>query len=390
MQISLDKSDFAAALSPAMATVSSGSTISAIEGVLIDARADGTIVFTTYDMEKGTRVRASGRVGEEGEYVISAQKLYDIVRAMPDGEIRLTVDEKLGVRVTGGVSSMFELKAISGENFPALPELSSENRITMPQHIFKDFVTRTAFACSQSDPRPGFRAALVKAAPDPSGAGCTIGIVTCDGNRLAKCETYSDAATVSTKDASDVSFLVPGKALYDFSRIAADSEDDMTVFCARKHAIFVIGDVTYFCRRIEAEFIDYERIIPASQDKEMIVSATELRRSLERASLVTEDKTAGSVRTFVRLDLGDGRLRVSSASANGSVYDELAVVESGDPIVIGFNCRFLLDALRSAGDCTIRIKLSSPLMGVGIEPADPADGSWYYFIMPVRMMNQTA
>ncbi len=378
MKLVFEKTPLIAAVTPAMNATSNKNTLTAIDGLLFDAK-DGECVITAYDNEKGIRTSVEAEVKEPGCYIINAQKFYSIIKAMPDEEITVTVNDKMNVKIESGRSS-FELHALPGSDFPSLPTLSGERGFDVPQHIMKKFVSQTAFAIAQKDQRPIFTGAHFRVTADD------MTVVSCDGNRLAKCTSVCEIGNRQGGD-EDIKFNVPGKTLSELGKLLSDTEDPVTVLLTRKHVIFTVGGIVFFSRLIEGEYIDYNRIIPSSQKITVEINRAALSASLERASLMIEEKS-GSGRGYVTCNFVGDKLSITADSITGSFFDEIPVGKEGDDIKIGFNCRFLLDAIRAADAETVKIALSTPLMGVSITDADerPEDeGDFLFFVMPVRM-----
>ena len=188
---------------------------------------------------------------------------------------------------------------------------------------------------------------------------------------------------------------MPGKTLNEVLRLTKDTEEDMEVRLTRKHVIFRVGEIVFFSKQIEAEYVDYTRILPKGYPIELRIQAAELRGALERCALITEDRLAGSIRSYVKLTLEENVLKVTTVSAAGSVLDEIPVESNGGSLIIGFNCKFLLDALKSCDDGELLIRMSTPLMGISIEKSDRREeeagkddnAKYLYFVMPLKMNN---
>ena len=190
----------------------------------------------------------------------------------------------------------------------------------------------------------------------------------------------------------DASFIIPGRILMEIMRMIKDSEEEITVSLARKHVIFQINGYTYFSRLIDGEYLNYNRILPENYDRIAYINAEELIRAVERASIVTEYKLGGSnSNTYINLEFEEGMLKISSSSAGGSIYEEMPIHFTGETLVIAFNCRYLLDALKAAGEMEIVcLRMNGPLMGMCIEPGegemeDRQPIKYTLFIMPLRM-----
>ena len=382
MKLGFEKAPLIAAVTPAMNATSNKNTLTAIDGLLFEAKEGGCeCVITAYDNEKGIRTSVEAEVREPGSYIINAQKFFSIIRMMPNDEITVTVSDKMNVKIESGRSS-FELHALPGSDFPSLPTLSGDRGFVVAQHIMKKFIAQTSFAIAQKDQRPIFTGAYFHVTKD----GMTV--VACDGNRLSRCRTSGGIAGHGEGDIPEMNFNVPGKTLFELGKLLADSEDTMRVSLTRRHVIFTVGNIVFFSRLIDGEYIDYERIIPKTHETTVEIDRAELVASLERASLMIEEKSGGA-RGHVACTFTGDKLAINADSVSGSVYDEIPIAMSGNDIRIGFNCRFLLDAARAADAETVKIELTSPLMGVCITDNDPDraedEGDFLFFVMPVRM-----
>ena len=382
MIVVFEKSTLLNALIPAMYTVSGKNTMPSIEGVHLTCTSDNKCMIQTYDLEKGMRTYIDCEVDEEGVCIINAQRLLQIVKAMPEGKIKISVDSSYKTVIESGLSH-FDIKALPGNDFPTLPELTGERGFAIPQYLFKKFVNRILFAIGQNDARPVFNGAYFQIKGDK------ITIVSCDGNRLAYCEKETDIVN-KNRDGSELNlkFIIPGKTLLEILKMIKDTEDEVEIrMLSRRYIIFKIGSFVFFSKTIDSDYIDYTRILPKSHNLSLTINAGEMRSALERSSLIVEDRLAGSIRSYVKFTI-DECLSVSTTSANGNVYDEISIEkEYGDEIVIGFNCKFLLDVFKVCDDVKAKMSFNNPLMGVLIEP-EIVDGEKYmYFVMPIKMNN---
>lgn len=377
-----DKDILLSALIPAMYTVSGKNTMPSIEGIHLTCNYDEKCMIQSYDLEKGMRTYIDCEVEEAGVCIINAQKLLQIVKAMPQGKMKISVDESYKTIIESGLSH-FEIKALPGNDFPSLPDLMGDKGFLIPQYLFRNIVNKIFFAVGQNDSRPVFNGAFFKISGDELTA------VACDGNRLAISETTAELVNKSrdTSSSLNVKFIVPGKTLAEILKMVKDTEDDMEIRLMRRYVIFKIGAFVFFSKIIDSEYIDYNRILPKTHLIETTVKAQELRGALERSSLIVEDRLAGTIRSYVKFTIDD-KFSISTTSANGNVFDEVEMKKEGtSDITIGFNCRFLLDALKVCPDGDVKLSFVNPLMGVTIEPLDTKDGKTTYFVMPVRMNN---
>ena len=382
MKIIFNKSTVMSAVAPLMCAVSGKSVLSTIEGILIEARVPDTCILTTYDLEKGVRTTIEAKVIEEGKFIINAQKFNQTIRVMSGDEITLTVDDKMSACISCGKSS-HKMSALNGDDFPALPELVSDRSFITNQAVLKKMISQTSFAMAVNDQRAVLNGCFFKISDD------SIMAVSCDGFKSAKCKRDAELENKNTNGNAhlDYSFIVPVKTVNELNKLISDDEEALTqIYVTRKHIVFLIGELTFFSRLIDGNYIDYDRIMIKNHKLNIVVDKQTLVSALERAALVTEERIAGSVRSHVRLEVAEGLLKISATSASGSTYDEITVEHEGPDLVIAFNNRFLIDSVRACDADRIRISMSSPLTSINIEPAEAEEGREEVFmILPVRM-----
>lgn len=378
MKISVDKNVLCEAVAPLMGAVSNKNTIAAVEGILITTNGDDGCVLTSFDLEKGFRVKIPATVEVPGSYIINGTRFNQIIRTMPEGELEIEVDETLIVKICSGLS-VFELSAIEGSDFPTLPEFKSDMKFTVNQGILRQMITRTSFAVAQNENRAALNGAYFVF------NDTKMRIVACDGNRLAYREQECDITSV-TDEKPEVSFILPGKTLTELLKMLKDEQEDIQITVTRRNAVFEADGVLFFSRLIDGEYLDYNKFIPSSTKISVELNTESFIRSLERAFLVSEDRTLGQTKSYVKCNLDSEKLLISSVSANGRVSDVLQVENVIGNIEIGFNCRFLLDALRACGSEKVRCEMNTPLSCMVIKPCqDSEDEDFLYLVLPIRM-----
>ena len=384
MKIIFNRTTVSAAVAPLMYAVSGKSTLSAADGILIEARMPDTCVLTTFDLEKGVRICVEAKVIEEGSYIINAQKFNQTLRVMDGEEITLTVDEKLVASIVSGKSS-HKMIALPASDFPTIPDLVSDRSFIISQSVVKKMFSQVAFAMGNNDQRQVLNGTFVKIDDD------SITTVACDSFKLAKCRRRTELANKNTNGNVhlDYAFIVPSKTVADLQRLLEDDDEALTqIYVTRKHIVFVIGEITFFSRLVDGQYIDYNRIIVTNHPINTVADKDALLSSLERAALITEEKIAGSVRAHVKLDFSEDILRISAISAAGSTYDEVSIDHTGDDLVIAFNNRFLIDGVRSCDSDRIRMTMSTPLGSMNITPEEndyEQNGAEELFmLLPVR------
>lgn len=382
MKIVFRKEIICAAVAPLMSGVSNKMTLAATEGILIEASLPNTCVMTTYDIEKGVRITIEADVIEAGSAIISASKFNQIVRVMDGGDITLTVDDRNCATVVSGRSS-HTMTALPAKDFPEIPRLTSTQGFVASQKVVKNMMAKCMYAMGVNDQRPVLNG-LFFSIKDGK-----LHTVSCDSFKMATCTAGAELFGLeSDLTVEDVRFIMPNKSVSELYKLLGDKDEDavVTVYTSRKNIIFSMGNIVFFSKLIEGEYIDYNRIILRNHriivyaDRESIMSA------LEHAALITEEKVAGSVRSHVRLEVEGNILKISATSGTGASYDEVAIGHEGDDLVIAFNNRYLIDSLRACSSDRVKISMSTPLSSINIEPADEdiVDED-LFMLLPVRM-----
>ncbi len=381
MKFTVTKSALISKLAPAMGSVSNKNTITAIEGVLIETLESGKIQISTYDMNKGYRATIDPvSIEREGRFIINAQRLYQTVRVLSDDEITFNINDRLNCEITSGKSA-FSMFALSGQDFPNLPDLTTDRGFTVSAEILKNMIGKVSHSIAEQDTRPMLCGAFFKIGKEG------LEVVSCDSYTLSKCSMLCDIGSLATDGNVEYSFIIPGHALGELSKMLSDGEEETVRFyLSRKHAIIKKDDVIFFTRTIDSEYIDYNRIVPKDNDIKVTVDRERFLSGLERANIIAEEKIQGSGRSYVKISIDHHYLELNSISVNGGVTDEMDCVHEGGNIEIGFNCRYLINSVRVAEGESINITLKGPNQAITIEPTEPDDKfSYFYMILPVRM-----
>ncbi|MBR7111840.1 MAG: DNA polymerase III subunit beta [Clostridia bacterium] len=382
MKLILNRQQILCAVSPLMIAASGKSTLSAIDGILIEAKHPDTCTFTAYDHEKGVRTTIETKVVEEGSYIINAQKFISIMRVMDGEEVTFTVDAQLCAIFESGRSS-HKMIALKGEEFPELPLLHSERGFSLTCGMLREMLTKTMYAMGVNDQRPELNGCFFEVESDK------LLLVSCNSFKLAKCKMVADIKN-NNKDGSDLRyrFIVPVKTVNElYKLITGDAEKELTIYMTRRHIIFHIDDVVFFSRLIDGTYIDYDRFIIQQHRIKATLNRDALLAALDRAALITEERVAGSVRSHVKLQLEGNVLKVMASSAAGSTYDEIEMEHEGSDLLIAFNNRFLIDSVRACEAETIRLSMSASTLPVNIEPVEGGAENCedIFMVLPVRL-----
>lgn len=381
MKIVFDRKMLVNAFPPLLSAVCNHPTIASTEGVLIEAKDDGQCILTTYDTEKGIRLSVDAKVYSSGSCIINAQKFQQVIRVMDGDELELDVDEKLAVKISSGKAT-HRMSAISPKDFPTLPDIVRDRGFVISQPMLKKLVNKTAHAMGNDDTRRILNGIYFHVNAEQ------LTLVSCDSFKLAKCIRSVQLENKSAPDrVFDYKFIVPVKTINELLKLLEDGEDDYaTVYCTKRYIIFIIGEITFFSRLIDGDYIDYNRIIVKDHKIFMTVDRNAFISALERAALVTEERIKGYNRSHVKLELVKDIIKISSNSAAGATYDEINIDHEGEDLLIAFNNRYLIDSVRACGGEKIKISLSSSLTSINIQPCEQNEGDDEIFmLLPVRM-----
>ena len=319
---------------------------SVIEGIFINTVGDDRCQVCAYDIEKGIKTEISATVYESGSLVINGTKLASIVKMMPS-EVTLTTDDNNIVTVSSG-RSKFQLHYIPGNEFPKIPEFSPERNFTLSQKLLRKIINQTSFAISNDETRPALTGLYIEINSDK------IKAVACDSFRLAIREIDIKTEIYSKTGEEELYFIIPGKTLTELLKLLEDKDDPIKFSLTRKHIIFSLKmkygseekETVMFSRLVDSNYIEYERFIPKESKTVVRVERDPLEDALERASLVTEDRAQGQVKSVVKLNFTNGLLNISAISINGKFFDEIPIEKTGIDIDIGFACKYLIEILR--------------------------------------------
>lgn len=379
MKIVFNRQEISNKIAPLMSVVSGKSTLTAVEGILIEANSTDSCTLTAFDLEKGMKITVNAEVLEEGAYIINAQKFNQTLKVMDGEEITLTVDTKLAATFECGKSS-HKTGALKAEEFPEIPDLVTEKGFVVKENALKKMFAKVSYAMGINEPRPVLNGCFVKTEEG------NISIVACDGFKLAVCSYGAELKKLENSDRGvEYSFIVPAKSVNEITKLLSDGDDEeVTVYMSHKNMVVVFEDLIFFTRLINGEYVDYNRIIIKNHKIEVCASKQRIIAALEKAALITEERIAGSVRSHVRIEVAGELMKVSAVSSAGSIYDEFNIEHTGEDLSIAFNNRFLIDSIRACRSENIKMSMSSPLMSINVEPCDDEEGSELFMLLPVR------
>ena len=366
MKFSCEKYLLQSACGIASRAAASKSPIPALEGLLL--QASDRLTVTGYDLKKGIYTQLEAEVKEQGSVVVGARLFGEMIRRLPDGIVTISTDINNNVNVKCGKSE-FNFMGISPEDYPEMPVVDGVNNIALPQKILGSMINQTIFAVADNDMRPIYTGALF----DIEGEELTL--VAVDGYRLAKRSEKLESARME-----NCSFVVPGSALADIERICGDSEELVKISVGAKHISFSIGETVVISRRLEGEFLNYKKSIPESFKYTVKVDRGEFMSAIDRVALIVSERNTSPV----RMSFNDGSIDCLCVTPIGRAEDVCTCEGSGEGLQIGFNDRYLKDALKAAAKEELNICLNSASSPCIITAADGSD-NFTYMILPVRL-----
>jgi len=366
MKFSCEKALLQAAISTTSRAVSPKSSIPALEGILLEAGSD--LRLTGYNLETGIRTIVPADIREEGTLVLGARLFGEIVRKLPD-DIVTFQSENYMVNIKCGMSE-FNILGTDPEEFPELPTVEYQNSLILPQSRLKAMISQTLFAVSDNESRPIHTGSLFEV--DSNG----LTIVSVDGYRLA----LRHEAIDKKEGAETFSFVVPGAALSEVEKICSDVDEPASVTQGARHVMFKVGDTMLVSRRLEGEFLACRQAIPRNNTIHVEGETRALLSSIDRVSLIISDKLKSPLRCVFDSNL----LKISTKTAIGDAYDECPLSGDGGGLEIGFNNKYLMDALKAAPADKVRLELTTGVSPCVILPTE-GEENFLYMVLPVRL-----
>ena len=368
MRFTCEKSMLVGGLNIAGRTVAQKSSLSAIEGIL--CRAGDGLCLTGYNMETAISYLIPADVSDPGECILPARLFGDIVRRLPEGPVTVVVDESFKVSIRAGYAS-FTISAESADDYPDLPDVNTGKSIRIPQNALKNMISSTIFAVSENQARPIHTGVKFEVEQD------RISAIAVDGFRLAR-RTFHPEEPIGR----ELSFVVPAAGLKEVEKILQDTDDSASFMLGSKHILFQIGSATLVCRLLEGDFLDWRRVVPTDCPIKMVANVGDLSSSVDRVGLIVSEKYKSPVRCV----FGNNELLMRTNTTIGAAEDKCSFAGDGKELEIGFNVRYLADALRVIPSEEVTLELTNGLSPIVLTPADNKF-DFAYMVLPVRIKN---
>ena len=349
--------------------VASKTTMPILEGILIQTN-DNEIKLTSYDLEIGIEYIMESKVEEQGNIVVNATMFSEIIRKLPNKEIRISINSNnlLEIECEG---SLYKLATMNADEFPELPKINIENSIEIEQTVLKNMIRKTIFAVSQEENRPIFTGCLFEI------ENGKLNVVAVDGYRLAVKSNKLNGNN------SNFSSVIPGKTLNEVNKIMSDSFDTVKIGIAKNQALFEMENCKIVTRLLDGEFLKYQNAIPSNWETRIKVNKNEIQNCFERIILISASSIEKEKKYPVKISIEVGKVVISCANQTGDAKEEINPETEGKELEIGFNPRFFLDALKAIDDEEVYMEFGtnrSPCIIKSVE-----DGDYTYMILPIKM-----
>ena len=341
-------------------------TMPILECILIDASTN-CIKFTANDMELGIETIVDGTVLEKGIVAIDAKIFSDIIRKLPDNDVTIETDANLTTTITCE-KAKFSISGQSGEEFSYLPFVERDHHITVSQFTLKEVIRQTIFSIAANETNKMMTGELFEV------KGNILRVVSLDGHRI------SIRKIELKEEYTDIKVVVPGKTLIEISKIlSGETEDEVNIFFTKNHIVFEFDDTVVVSRLLEGEYFRIDQMLSSDYETKIQVNKKELLDCIDRATLLVKE----SDKKPIILSITDDNIELRIQSQIGSMDEDIDIEKDGKDIMIGFNPRFLIDALRVIDDETVDIYLMNPKAPCFIRDEQQ---SYIYLILPVNFM----
>ncbi|WP_054200524.1 DNA polymerase III subunit beta [Clostridium baratii] len=341
------------------------STMSVLEGIYINASKEGlTLIGSDMDVSIETKVEAD--VMNEGSIVIDAKIFGEIIRKLPNSDIKIETLENDTVQIICE-KSVFNVVYMNADEFPELPQINQDMKVEVPQNILKNMIKGTSFAIAQDETRPILQGVLFEVKDK------TLNLVALDGYRLAIRSEYLDSEI-------DIEKVIPGKTLNEVSKILEDTNDIVEINFTNNHILFNLNKTRIISRLLEGKYVNYKSLLPQEHKLTVTVKKQDLQNGIERASLMAKDGN----NNLIKLDIQDEAVIITSNSQLGKVREEVLINLQGDKIQIAFNSRYLIDVLKNFEEEEVILEMTSSVSPCIIK-AKEAD-NYKYLVLPVRLI----
>jgi DNA polymerase-3 subunit beta len=368
MELVVRKSDLLRELQLFQGIVERNNTIPVLANVLMEAEGD-ELRFLATDLQVALRSKCAASVSKPGKLTLPAKKLFEIIRVLPETEVRIEQD-KTGVKVA---ADRFDsrMQTMPADDFPSLPRATGASSLALPAGLLGQMIARTQFATTSDDTRYFLNGVLLVAS-----AG-QFSLVATDGHRLSLVQARRDG----DGPAEEIRVILPKKTVAELGRLLLEAEGDVLYERQENHLFFTVGDRVLISRMIEAQFPAFERVVPKGNDKLVEFERERLTNALKRVGLLSPERSRA-----VKFAIEEGKVEVSSSSPEFGEAKETILVDEykGNPLQIGFNGQYVLQFLEVVGTDKVALELKDEVSQAVMKPVGQEGFDYTYVLMPMR------
>jgi len=372
MELVVRKADLLRELQLFQGIVERKNTIPILANVLIETDGDQVKLLAT-DLEVGLRSRCQASVSKKGSLTLPAKKLYEIIKALPETDVRIEED-KSGVKVA---ADRFDsrMQTLPREDFPTLPDGTGAYTATLPRDVLKHMVAKTQFAITGEDTRYFLNGALFIQRPD------SMSLVSTDGHRLALITVPRDKARSRAKSNDEERVILPRKTLLELGKLLAEGDGDIQYERGENHLFFEVGGRLLISRMIDGQFPAFERVIPKGNDKRVEFDRDRLTSAVKRVALLSNERSRA-----VKFQIDKGKVEIASSSPEFGEAKEVVMVDyTAAPVTICFNAQYVLDFLAAVESDSIGLEFKDEMSQAVMKPIGAEGYDYTYVIMPMRV-----
>ena len=364
MHIICDKSKLIEGMNIVMKAIPGKTTMMILECVVIEVK-DNQIKLIANDLQLGIETLIDGEIKQEGSVAVGAKVFFEIIRKLPSDNVSITVDEDYHMNISCG-KAKFNIMAKATDEFPSLPNIVKDKNVNISQFTLKDIIRQTVFSISDNENAKVMTGELFEIHDSE------LKVVSLDGHRI------SIRKVKLNQSYDDVSVIIPGKTLIEISKIInGGMDDEVSIFFTDKHVLFEFEDTIVLSRLIEGEYYKIDKMLSTDYETKVTVNKREMLECIDRSTLLLKE----SDKKPVIIDVQDDYMKFAMNSAIGSMDEDIDASKEGKDILIGFNPRFLMDALRVIDEDEITMYMINPKAPCFIRDQEE---TYIYLILPVN------
>lgn len=372
MYFIISKDHFLKGLGKVQGIVERRNTIPILSNVLIEAK-DNEVIFTATDLEVGMQTSYESDVKQNGKITVSAKKIYEIVKELPDKDISFKAKDNSWIEIKCN-KSIFNIVGLSSDEFPFFPAIQNISYFDVNSEIIKEMLDKTSFSISNDETKYNLNGIFVKTINYKNEN--KLRFVSTDGHRLSLIQKNTEVSDISELKKG---IIIPKKGITELRKIVDESFNSIKIGFIDNNLVVIQGKTTVLMRLVDGEFPDYDRVIPKENNIDIEINVNEFFHALKRISILASEKSKG-----VKFLFKENILEISSSNPDyGDAKEDLTINYNGPELSIGFNAKYLIDIMSSFTDKNIKISIKDNLSPGLLTPVDSSD--YIAVVMPMRI-----